>query len=792
MARTASIVTSFTRLPCVPVICLLAWALAPARAADTTFSEKVYPVLRQFCFDCHAGAKPKGDLALDKLTGDVAGNAAVWKRVRDQLAEGSMPPKGKPRPGSAETKQVNDWIVAGLKDPRLKAQGRALLRRLNRIEYNNTIRDLLQVDVDLVDLLPEDGKFQGFDNVDRALDLSSTLLERYLEATEVALEAALRFGPRPEVFKKRVNLAQVSRELLAKNKPPLFDDAQTRDDCLVYVKDPPSGPKVIRAVQVPGPGRYCFRICASSFRDPKEQVSMRVYAGYGDSSKGWLAGVFDVTDKPAVVEVSERLLRRDTINICVNGVTHTWNLPKDYAGPGLAVYWVEVEGPRFDAWPPSSTARLLGKVDPDKGTLADAEAILRRFTPRAYRRPVTEAELRPLVDLVKARLERGYRFHEALRVALTAVLCSPDFLYIRSTPGGKLTDYELASRLSYFLWSSMPDDMLLDLANQNRLARPNVLRAQVERMLADPKASAFTENFTGQWLSLRDLKKTDPDRQLYPEFDALLEYSMPRETQLFFEEILRNDLSLLNFVDSSWSILNTRLAEHYGLSGIKKQYFRKVRFPAGSHRGGVLTQASVLKVTANGTNTSPVTRGVWVLDRILGKPVPPPPANVPAIEPDIRGTTTIREQLARHRSSAACASCHNRIDPAGFALESFDVIGGWRDFYRISRPGNVRATKFYDGHEAFYADGPQVLCAGELPGGKKFADSDAFKKLLLEDPDQIARALTTRLLVYATGHGSEPADHDAIEKLVATIRAKDYGFRTLIHEIVQSDAFQNK
>jgi len=769
----------------------LTGALSAAQAADTTFSTKIHPVLKQYCFDCHTGQKPKGGLALDKLTGDLAANAADWKRVREQLAEGSMPPRGKPQPSHAETQCVNDWILAGLRDPRLKAQGRALLRRLNRIEYNNTIRDLLDVDVDLVDLLPEDGKFQGFDNVDRALDLSSALLERYLEATEVALDAALRFGPRPEMIKKRVNLAQLSKEQLAKNKPPLFDDAQTRDDCLVYVKDPPSAPKVIRAVAVSGPGRYCFRICASSLRDPQERVSMRVYAGYGDSSRSWLAGVFDVTDKPSVLELRERLLRRDTINICVNGVTHTWNLAKDYAGPGLAVYWVEVEGPLFDAWPPRSCTRLLGNVDPDKGTLADAEAILRRFTSRAYRRPPTDADLRPLLTLVKSRLERGCRFHEALRVALTAVLCSPEFLYIRSTPG-KLTDFELASRLSYFLWSTMPDDMLLNLASQERLARPNVLRAQVERMLADPKAAAFTENFTGQWLSLRDIKKTDPDRQLYPEFDALLEYSLPRETQMFFEEVLRNDLSLLDFVDSNWSILNNRLAAHYGLTGIKKEYFRKVKLPAGSHRGGVLTQASVLKVTANGTNTSPVTRGVWVLDRILGKPVPPPPANVPAIEPDIRGTTTIREQLARHRSSAACASCHNRIDPAGFALESFDVIGGWRDYYRISRPPKVRATKFYDGHETFYADGPAVTCDGELPGGKKFADSDAFKKLLLEDKDQIARALAARLLVYATGHGTEPADHDVIEKLVATVRQKNYGFRTLIHEVVQSDAFRNK
>jgi hypothetical protein len=311
-------------------------------------------------------------------------------------------------------------------------------------------------------------------------------------------------------------------------------------------------------------------------------------------------------------------------------------------------------------------------------------------------------------------------------------------------------------------------------------------------MLNDPKARAFTENFTGQWLNLRNIKATDPDANLYPEFDPLLEYSMPLETYHFFEEILKNDRSLLEFVHSDWSMLNGRLADHYGIAGVKKQHFRKVALPAHLHRGGVLTQAGVLKVTANGTGTSPVVRGVFVLDRILGKPVAPPPGDVPAIEPDIRGAVTIREQLARHRSVPACASCHTRIDPPGFALESFDPIGGWRENYRVTGSRKYRPRKTFDGRVVAYADGPKVQCADRMPGGKPFANIDGLKKLLLEDPDQIARALTQRLLVYATGHGLELTDRETVEKIVAAVRTRKYGFRTLLHEIVRSEAFRRK
>ena len=288
--------------------------------------------------------------------------------------------------------------------------------------------------------------------------------------------------------------------------------------------------------------------------------------------------------------------------------------------------------------------------------------------------------------IVQAKLDGGYTFEQAMRAALKGVLISPEFLFLREQPG-KLDDFALASRLSYFLWSTMPDDELFALAEQQKLSQPDVLRQQVERMLASPKAAAFTENFVGQWLGLREIDATEPSHIFYPEFDHLLKVSMIRETELFFDEVLKHDLSLTNFVASDFTMLNGRLAKHYGIPGVEGWEFHKTPLPPDSHRGGVLTMASVLKVTANGTTTSPVLRGAWVLDRILGTPPSPPPDDVPAIDPDIRGATTIREQLAKHRSVESCGVCHRKIDPPGFALESFDCIGGWRDKYRVTGNG---------------------------------------------------------------------------------------------------------
>lgn len=783
------------------VLCVLAvvatWATG--FAADD-FSSAVAPVLKAHCVSCHSGKKPKGELDLADITPDFAKNASTWKTVIDRLADGSMPPKEKPRPNADEQKVVIAWAskeLAAFQAKKTAADGRARLRRLNRVEYVNTLRDLLGAEID-IETLPEDGIASGFDNVDAALDLSSTLIERYLETADTALDAAFVWGSKPQLSKKHINLVPLAKTMTKTNKPmPRYGESTViRENEVVFFSKAQASKNLLES-KVSTTGLYRFRISANAVHQEKG-ITVLVYAGnYGRGVQGLITrplGAIDFGDKPTVVEFTERLEAGESITMHPHGMPNVYTkVGESYAGPGFAVQWVDVEGPLVDVWPPVATTRLLGDVDLAKGKLTDAEAIIRRFAPRAFRRPVADAELAPYMAVVKSRLDKGQSFESALRVGLKAILCSPDFLYMTAIPG-KLNDHDLAARLSYCFWSTTPDDALVALATKNELGKPDVLREQVERMLKDLKARAFTENFTGQWLSLRNLKATIPDKKIYPDFDDLLEVSMPRETHLFFEEVLKGDRSVLEFIHSDWTMLNERLAEHYGIPDIHGDKFQKVQLPPGSHRGGVLTQAAVLKVTANGTNTSPVTRGAWVLDHILGTPPPPPPKDVPAIEPDIRGTKTIREQLAKHRSIESCAGCHAKIDPVGNALENFDVIGGWREFYRVA-PGNgrpqVRITTKHGGVRGV-GKGPNVQAADELPGGRKFTDVDEFKKLVLDNPDQFTHGLTEKLLVYGTGHGLEFADRESVDAIVAAIKSKNYGFRALIHEIVQSPTFRSK
>jgi hypothetical protein len=391
-------------------------------------------------------------------------------------------------------------------------------------------------------------------------------------------------------------------------------------------------------------------------------------------------------------------------------------------------------------------------------------------------------------------LDQGYAFEAALRVGLRAVLCSPEFIFLAEPTrpaDGRIDEFALASRLSYFLWSSPPDDELFQLARRSELGRPAALRAQVERMLASPKAAAFTKNFTGQWLKLRDLKATEPDTALYPEYDVLLEHSILEETLRFFDAVVRDNLSVMEFVDSNWAILNDRLAAHYGIPGVTGVQFRRVALPKDSVRGGVMTQASVLKITANGTTTSPVTRGLWTIENLLGTHVPPPP-NVPAVEPDLTGATTLRQQLDRHRNDASCASCHNKIDPAGFALESFDAIGGWRDRYRIPAATTAAvAPKDADdpAPAAGFKLGLPVDCSGTLLTGESFQGIREFKALLKREPERVARGVAEKLLTYALGRGVGFSDRSTVESIVRHTQPSQYGFRTLIQEVVLSDAF---
>jgi mono/diheme cytochrome c family protein len=786
------------------------------------YDDQVRPFLNRHCLECHGAEKPKGDLRLDRLSPDFADDASRerWLAVLKRLKAGEMPPKSKPRPPEKEVQALTDWIsgrAEATEAARRAAQGRVVLRRLNRVEYENTVRDLLGVEVSLKEQLPADGAADGFDNVGAALHTSSFLLERYLEAADTALNVAIANRPQPPTIKKRYRLKD--QHHLKSTRESVF---RQLDDTVVCFSSSLWHSVMLSQFYPADRGHYRFRISASGFQSAGKSVTYRVVlSGTRLAGKSGLVGYFDApADKPAVVEFVQYMEPRTTIAILPYGLAAAQAVNKigadNYDGPGLAVQWVEVEGPLHDTWPPASHRRLFGELAQSpapiynqrdrvevvsKAPTADAERILRAFAGRAFRRTVTDEDLKPFLALVQTKLAEKRSFEQAVRAGLMAVMVSPEFLFLREKPG-QLDDFALASRLSYFLWSTMPDDELLTLAEVGNalrgvperhggrsLRQPDTLRAQVERLLKHPKAAAFTENFVGQWVGLRDIDFTEPSHLLYPEFDHLLKVSMIRETELFFAEVLKDDLSLTNFVASDFSMLNGRLAKHYSIPGVEGLAFRKVSLPPESHRGGVLTMASVLKVTANGTTTSPVLRGAWVLDRILGTPPSPPPEGVTTLEPDIRGATTIREQLAKHRQVASCASCHAKIDPPGFALESFDVIGGWREHYRTSGRGKPVTV---DGRRMPYLEGPKVDPADVLPDGQRFANIDEFKQLLLKDKDQLTRALTAKLLTYATGAAPQTANQPEIEAIVRRLRDKNYGLRTLVHEIVQSKSFQNK
>ncbi len=777
-----------------------------ARTASGGGDDPAAVFLAKHCVDCHGPEKKKGKIRLDTLPADFSTDAArrPWLAVKEQIASGAMPPeKAKVHPSKAEIDAFVAWIdgrTSAAELARRAKQGRVVLRRLNRVEYENTVRDLLNVDVALQDLLPMDTSAHGFDNVGEALHSSSFLMERYLEAADTALTAAIANIPKPWTINQRFNIKE---EKSLKLKGDVYRPV---DDGVAIFSSWVSANICVTLwnFTTKFPGKYRVRMSGYGIQTGGKPCTFYVLTGtMAGVTDQRLVGYFDVpSEKPAVIEFTEHMDPRYTLRIVAEGLPVTPPTvqkvgAENYKGPGLVLQWVEVEGPLMDAWPPASHVRLFGDLrqaptPENKNRLEvvstnpddDAEKILRPFARRAFRRPLGDDELRPFLNRVKAKLANGYSFEQAVKVGLKSILVSPEFLFLRETPG-KLDDFALASRLSYFLWSSTPDEELLTLAAEKKLSRPETLRQQVERLLQSPKAAAFTKNFAGQWLNLRSLDATMPDPTLYPEFNDGLKESMAQEPVLFFDEVLKNDLSLSNFVASDFSLINAPLAALYGIPGIEGRNFRKVTLPPESHRGGVLTMAAVLKVTANGTNTSPILRGAWVLDRILGTPPPKPTVDVEAVEPDIRGATTIREQLAKHRSRPECASCHARIDPPGFALESFDVIGGWRENYRSVGKGEpVNGRR--------YKKGPAVDCADVLTDGRRFKDIDEFKQLLVKDKDQLARALTEKLLVYGTGGAPSIADRPEIEAIVRAVQPKGYGFRSLIHEIVQSPLFQQK
>jgi mono/diheme cytochrome c family protein len=775
------------------------------------------PFVAEHCVACHGRDVQKGDFRLDDLSTDF-GKPEVqdaWRAARDRVAAGTMPPAKRPKSPAAAASAFVAWVddrLAAADRARQASEGRVPLRRLNRAEYENTVRDLLGVGVGLKDMLPADGLAHGFDNIAGALSVSPDQMQRYLEAAEVALDAAVARGPRPEPVKRTVTLAE-GRAAANIGKHWL-----KRPDGAVVVFTSATFPSTqFETFRAAARGRYRLTVRGYAYQS-QTALPFALYTGnFGRGGDTRLHGYYDLpAGRPGAVEVSEWLEPGDSFQVLPFGLSGFPAYKKDdsptegYPGSGLALLGVEVEGPLADEWPTRGHRLLFGDLPltatgpagkGPKGRAVPAEVVstdpprdagrlLPGFLSKALRRPVTAAQVEPYLTLFADERKGGATFREAMLTAASAALCSPDFLFLRETPG-RLDDHALAARLSYFLWRTMPDDELARVAAAGALGRPAVLREQTERLLRHPNAARFTVDFTDAWLNLREIDATTPDKLLYPEFDDLLQDSMVKETRAFFDEVVGKNLPAGTFLASDFAMLNGRLATHYRVPGVEGLAVRRVPLPAGSPRGGLLTQGAVLKVSANGTNTSPVVRGVYVLERFLGTTPSPPPPGVPAVEPDIRGAKTVRELLDKHRSVETCAGCHRLIDPPGFALERFDVIGGWRDRFRAmpEKPGKVLVV---DGQKVRYAHGQPVDAAGELTDGRAFRDFGEFRALLAADPERFARCLTEKLLAFATGREPGPADRPGVDAVLAPTAGSGYATRDLIHAVVQSETFRTK
>lgn len=798
-------------------LCTAALAFWPGLGRAVALKDSVKPFFESSCTDCHDADTKKGGLDLTSLSPDLANpeTMRIWIRIHDRVRDGEMPPKKKTQPSAGDKSRFLNTLSTELIKADVAQKG-TVLRRLNRVEYENTVCDLLGIKVPLQELLPEDGKAHGFDNVGEALDISSIQLQRYMDAANRALDAAIASGPKVEGITKRLSYADGR---LGGN---IGEHWLKRPDGAVVIFGSGTFPDTtLRDFRAPADGDYSIRVVAYGYQT-KEPVSFAMYLGnFGRNATSRLQGYYSVPpDKSTTVEVQAHFLKGETIRLTPHGFPNPYNgIKKDgvagYKGPGFAVEYVEVKGPLVNDWPGRGHKLLFGDILPkeiepknpkDKKRKyyrpkyelssaqpeADAGRLLRDFIPKAFRHPVSSDKIVPYLLLVRDQLAQGASFEEAMRTGYVAVLCAPDFLFLRERPG-RLDDFAVASRLSYFLWNSMPDDQLIDLAVRGELSKPATLQAQTARMLKDPKAGRFTKNFVGQWLNLRDIEFTTPDTQLFPEYDNMLLDAMVKETDLFFDEVLHKNLSIMNFIDSDWTMLNERLAELYNIPGVNGLEFRKVSLKPEEHRGGVLTQASVLKVSANGTTTSPVVRGAWVLERILGTPPPPPPPGIPGVEPDVRGATTLRQKLAKHRTMESCNGCHRIIDPPGFALENYDVIGGWRENYRsLGKEFPAPSKGQTHGQRVRYRIGPKVDATGQTADGKSFDGLADFKKILLADKNEFAHALTEKLLVYATGRGMGFSDRADMDRLVKASAAKNYAFADLVTAVVQSPVFLSK
>jgi mono/diheme cytochrome c family protein len=776
-----------------------------------------------------------------------------WVKIHNRVASGEMPPDKEDLADADRKRLFDSLASAIHKVERkeIRKQGRGPLRRLTRTEYEDNLRDLLKLtDLDVADRLPEDRDAHGFTKVAGLLDMSRVQLAGYLRAANAALHEAVASGVKPPELKKHRftgtdlfpatntfgereamffarngKMVAISGGDLAKMTPEQRRDSTLEMALFRSATWPYYG--YPRGFKAPRDGRYRVTFSARAVRqlpgfrlvpayDPLP-MSFRARQPSGPDVSGDVretGGWIDLLPKAKVFETTILLKAGETFEYSLLGLPVPFirtdggffydfpPMPRD-GHRGAAFQWLEVSGPLSPKkWPPESHRVLfsdlpiraaakggpLGVEVVSSQPKEDAERLFRRFAQAAARRPVADDAHDAFLTLINAKLDHGVPFAEAMLKGYQAFLCSGHFLYLMEP---QRDDYALATRLTHFLWNSRPDDALLKLVGDSKLQDRQTLFSEVNRLIADKRFERFVVNFTDQWLDLRQLRRDNPDVRLYPEYrkDDYLVDSMERETRAFFTAMVHKNLPVTTVIDADFTFVNDRLAAHYGLSRQKGSAMRRVDLPEWSPYGGLLTQASVLKLTNNGTTTSPVVRGAWITEKLLGAPPPPPPKTVPAISPDIRGAVTIHELLAKHTESASCASCHARFDPVGFALENFDIMGAWRDRYRGLEKGEKITGIDRAGHPFEYRIGLDIDASGKLRSGESFQDVRELKKIFAAKPRQLARNLLQHFTLYATGTPVRFADRPEIEEMLSRCEANGYRVGDLIRELVVSRIF---
>ncbi len=767
----------------------------------------------KYCHDCHQGENSEGGLDLSAVQEDLSDPRwfAKWERIYDRIASGEMPPQEAAQPTEAERTAVLDELRDKLTAAHQRSKG-TVLRRLNRSEYENTINDLLGTRLKLVNQLPADAKSHEFENVGEALGTSMVQVQRYLDCAMLAWDEVLASHMPPESKVTRASYADTRGGEQWLGKVWLKRD----DGAVVFFRELGYPTGMLREANTRFTGNYKIRVTGYAFQSEKPITFALGATSFARGVEMPTFGYFSLAPgEPQTVEITARLDANYMIEITPQGLIDEGNFIRqngiaDYRGPGLAILHMELEGPLADEQIARGRALLLGDFEqqpivqrggnrgrtPPTNLIAEnpseaARKVLLRLGNEAFRRPVVAADVEPFAKLFDAQVAAGSNHQEALKTAVVALLCSPDFLFLEES-SGQLNSHQLAARISYFLARTLPDAELRRAANSGELLRdPKVSRAQIDRLLASEAFDRCIADFTDAWLNLRDLEFTNPDAALYPEHDRYLQWSMREETRLFVRALFRENLPVRHLVKSDFAMLNERLAEHYEIEVVAGPDLRRVALPPGSLRGGVLTQASVLKVSANGTNTSPVVRGVYVMERILAQHAPPPPPGIPGVEPDIRGSTTLRELLAKHRDSDNCRACHAQIDPPGFALESFDPIGNYRERFRSIGDGE-RVSREVRGQKVRYKLGPPVDASGELASGEKFASYPEFRDQLAAREFDLAVALVTKLLTFATGREMGFSDRAEIRSIAMQTRDDGYRARDLLHAALASKIFRSK